>query len=130
MSRKSPVILLVEDEVLIRIFEADLLQDAGFEVIEAANADEALRELETRSDVQVLFTDIHMPGSLDGLELARCVHELWPGIELLIASGRSRLGPDEIPDSARFVSKPFEPSHLIRQLWELAERHHRGSAPL
>ena len=129
MSLKCPVILLVEDEVLIRIFEADLLQDAGFEVIEAANADEALRELENRPDVQVLFTDIHMPGTLGGLELACRVHERWPGIELLIASGRLRLGPDEIPDSARFLSKPFEPRHLIQQLWELAVRHHRGSAP-
>ena len=129
MSLKCPVILLVEDEVLIRIFEADLLQDAGFEVIEAANADEALRELENRPDVQVLFTDIHMPGTLGGLELACRVHERWPGIELLIASGRLRLGPDEIPDSARFLSKPFEPRHLIQQLWELADRHHRGSAP-
>ena len=124
MSRKRPVVLLVEDEVLIRLFGADLLTAAGFEVIEAASADEALGKLESRGDVQVLFTDVHMPGSLDGLELARCVHKRWPGIELLIASGRSRLDPDEIPDDGLFVSKPYEPSHVIQQLRELAQRHH------
>lgn len=122
--RKRPVVLLVEDEVPVRMFEADLLRDAGFEVLEAASADEALRKLETRGDIQVLFTDVHMPGSLDGLALARCVHERWPDVEMLIASGRSRLDPDEIPDDGLFVSKPYEPSHVIQQLRELAQRHH------
>ncbi len=122
-SHRSPVVLLVEDEPLVRMAAADDLQEAGFHVLEAANADVALAVLESCSDdVQVLFTDVHMPGSRDGLELARCVHERWPAIELLIASGRLRLGPDEIPDNARFVSKPFEPTHLVRQLWELATR--------
>jgi CheY-like chemotaxis protein len=83
-----------------------------------------LGKLESRGDVQVLFTDVHMPGSLDGLELARRVHKRWSGIELLIASGRSRLDPYEIPDDGLFVSKPYEPSHVIQQLRELAQRHH------
>ena len=74
MSRKRPVVLLVEDEALLRVFEADLLRDAGFEVFEAANADEALRELDTRGDVRVLFTNVHMPG----LDLLRESGELFP----------------------------------------------------
>jgi two-component system, response regulator PdtaR len=124
MPPRRPVVLLVEDEVLVRLFGADILEAAGFDVIEAANADEALRTLEARDDVQVLFTDIHMPGSLDGLELARCVHERWPDIELLIASGRSQVDPDEIPDNGRFVTKPYEPRRIVQQIWELTERHH------
>ena len=124
MPCKRSVVLLVEDEVLVRLFGADILKAAGFEVIEAANADEALQTLEARDDVQVLFTNVHMPGSLDGLALARCVHERWPDIELLIASGRSRVDPDEIPDNGRFVSKPYEPGRVVQQLRELTERHH------
>ena len=123
-SHERPVVLFVEDEMLVRLFGAEVLEAAGFEVIEAANADEALRELESRGDVQVLFTDIHMPGSLDGLQLARHVHVRWPGIKLLIASGRVRPDPEEIPDDGRFVPKPYEPKRLVQQIWELTERQH------
>ncbi len=124
MSLERPVVLFVEDELLVRLFGADMLEGAGFEVIEAANADEALRELESRGDVQVLFTDIHMPGSLDGLELARRVHTRWPAIKLLIASGRVRPDPEEIPDDGRFVPKPYEPKRLVQQIRELTQPHH------
>ncbi len=69
-------------------------------------------------------TDIHMPGSLDGLQLARHVHARWPGIKLLIASGRVRPDPEEIPDSGHFVAKPYEPKSLVQQLRELTQRQH------
>ena len=73
-----PVVLLVEDELLVRMTAADELEEAGFQVLEAANADVALTVLEARSDeVHVLFTDVHMPGSIDGMELAEQVHARW-----------------------------------------------------
>ncbi|MCD6070007.1 MAG: response regulator receiver protein, partial [Microvirga sp.] len=86
-SHRTPVILLVEDEPLVRMAAADDLQDAGFHVLEAANADVALAVLESCSDdVQVLFTDIDMPGSMNGLALAESVQQRWPHISLLISS--------------------------------------------
>src|SRR3954469_7202041 len=85
------VILLVEDEVLVRMVAADVLSDAGFTVLESTNAEEALRLLETRPDVQVLFTDVNMPGALDGLGLAQTVHERSPEVGILIGSGHTKL---------------------------------------
>lgn len=110
------VILLVEDEPMVRLVGADLLEDAGFEVVEAADGDEALSILETRPDVRVLFTDINMPGSLDGLELARVVHERWPQVQLLVTSGRFQLRSDDIPNNGQFVPKPYEPAAVVRKL--------------
>ena len=110
------VVLLVEDEPLVRMVGADLLEEAGFEVVEAANGDEALLVLEARPDVRVLFTDINMPGSLDGLELAQVVHERWPEVGLLVTSGRFNLRSDDIPNNGQFVAKPYEPAAVVRKL--------------
>ena len=114
-----PVVLLVEDEPLVRMFGADVLEEAGYEVVEAADGDEALQVLEARSDIHVLFTDVNMPGSLDGLDLARLVHERRPGIKLLIASGQVRLNDNEIPDSGRFLPKPYNPDDILREVRNL-----------
>jgi CheY-like chemotaxis protein len=114
-----PVVLLVEDEPLVRMLGIDVLEEAGFEVVEAANADEALSQLQARPDVQVLFTDIDMPGKLDGLDLARAVHEQRPEIGLLIASGKVRPSPGEIPDSGRFLPKPYELGAVVRIVREM-----------
>src|SRR5215203_2112901 len=99
MIEDPPVVLLVEDEPLVRMTAADELEEAGFQVLEAANADVALKVLEARSDeVQVLFTDVDMPGSMDGLALAEQVHSRWPHVLLLmlllISSGYARPHPD------------------------------------
>ena len=108
------VILLVEDEVLVRMVAADVLEDAGFTVLESTNAEEALRLLETSPDVQVLFmfTDVNMPGALDGLGLAQTVHERTPGVGILIGSGRVRPDPGELPPGTRFIAKPYASSAL------------------
>src|SRR5215203_6515414 len=106
------VILLVEDEVLVRMVAADVLEDAGFTVLESTNAEEALRLLETRPDVEVLFTDVNMPGALDGLDLAQTVHEQSPEVGILIGSGRIRPDPGELPPGTRFIAKPYAPSVL------------------
>ena len=112
-------VLLVEDEALVRMLGVDVLEEAGFEVIEAGNADEALRILEARSDVEVLFTDVDMPGSMDGLALARTVYARWPQVRVLIVSGKVRPGPTEVPPGGVFLGKPYEPAVLVRQLREL-----------
>ncbi|WP_457090111.1 response regulator [Microvirga sp. P5_D2] len=119
-SNDPPVVLLVEDELLVRMTAADELEEAGFQVLEAANADVALKVLEARSDeVQVLFTDVHMPGSMDGMELAEQVHARWPHVRLLIASGYARPKHHEIPDDGRFVPKPYHAATLVRHVHEL-----------
>jgi CheY-like chemotaxis protein len=102
-----PVVLVVEDEGLARMMAVDLLEDAGFEVAEAATADAALAILETDPTIDVLFTDIEMPGSMSGLDLADRVAERWPHIRLVVTSGRSRLTNQEMPDAGRFVPKPY-----------------------
>jgi two-component system, response regulator PdtaR len=80
-----PVVLLVEDELLVRMTAADTLEEAGFQVLKAADADIAIAVMEARSaEVQVLFTDVDMPGSMDGMELAEQVHARWPHVRLLI----------------------------------------------
>ncbi len=118
-SNDRPVVLLVEDEPLVRMFGADVLEEAGFEVLEAGDGDAALAVLEARPDVNVLFTDVKMPGSLDGLDLARLVHARRPDIKLLIASGHVRLGEGEIPDAGRFLAKPYGPDAIVREIRSL-----------
>ena len=105
MTSAKPLILVVEDEPLLRFNAADALEEAGFSVTEANNAETALELLEARRDVQMLFTDVHMPGSFDGMELARQVHRRWPHILLMITSGRERPRASEIPDDGRFLAK-------------------------
>jgi two-component system, response regulator PdtaR len=108
------VVLLAEDEALVRMFAADLLRDeAGFKVIEAVNADEALTVLEATSDVRALVTDVEMPGSLDGFTLARLVHKAWPHIGIVVVSARVGPGPGDMPLGARFVAKPYSTTALI-----------------
>ena len=101
---KNIVVLLVDDEPFIRLLATDSLEEAGFEVEEAANAEEALAVLRSRSDVGLLFTDINMPGDLDGLELAELVHKSWPKVKLLVTSGKGLRSP--VPDDGRFLGKP------------------------
>lgn len=114
------MVLVVEDEPLVRMTAADELEEAGFQVLEATNADEALKVLEARSDeVQVLFTDVHMPGSMDGMALAEQVSQRWPHVLLLISSGYARPHSDEIPDHGHFVPKPYIGATLVRHINEM-----------
>jgi CheY-like chemotaxis protein len=108
MTKTPPtVVLVVEDEALIRMFAAEVLEEeGGFKVLEAANADEALTILHVRHDVRVLCTDINMPGTMDGAALARLVDMKWPGIGLIVTSGRPAPGKGELPSKASFLMKP------------------------
>ncbi|TCU58180.1 response regulator receiver domain-containing protein [Novosphingobium sp. PhB57] len=112
-------VLLVEDEALIRVIGTDALEEAGYDVLEAGSADEALEILEAYNEVLVLFTDIRMPGSLNGLELARIVHERWPKMKLLLTSGDTWPSENEIPDDGRFLPKPYRVETLRREIDEM-----------
>jgi len=97
-----------------------MIEDAGFEVLEAADADEAMLILESRSDVRIVFTDIHMPGSMDGLRLAHAVRDRWPPIKLIVTSGQMMVADSELPTGGRFFSKPYQPSEISQVLKEMA----------
>ena len=112
----EPLILVVEDEALIRSCAADILEQHGDEVVEAATAADALEMLEARPEVRVLFTDINMPGKLDGMDLARLVHEHWPNIRLVITSGGREPTKAEIPDDGRFIAKPYRPKQVTDEI--------------
>jgi CheY-like chemotaxis protein len=98
---------------------ADVIGADGFEVIEAANADEAIEVLEARSDITVVFTDIQMPGSMDGLKLARAVRGRWPPIKIVATSGRVNVGELDLPEGGRFLPKPYSPAQVTGVLREL-----------
>jgi CheY-like chemotaxis protein len=109
-SAASPrlVVLVVDDEPILRINAADLLEDAGFETMEACDAAAALIQIERHPEISVLFTDINMPGPFDGLELARRVHRQRPDIRLIVTSGRGRPDDRDLPEGGCFVSKPYD----------------------
>jgi two-component system, response regulator PdtaR len=113
------VILIVEDEFLIREDAAETVWKAGFEVIKAANADEAIAILEARADIHVVFTDIQMPGSMDGIKLARFVRNRWPPIKILATSGFVRVGPDDLPPGSVFLAKPYSAPEVVATLRKL-----------
>jgi two-component sensor histidine kinase/CheY-like chemotaxis protein len=112
-------VLVVEDEMLLRMRAVDIVEDAGFTPIEAANADEALAILESRSDVDLLFTDIQMPGSMDGLKLAHAVHGRWPSIRIILVSGKLTPTDSERPTDSRFFGKPLEVNQMIAEIQEM-----------
>lgn len=110
MSEAPRLILLVEDEPLVRWIALEALEEEGYEVVEAANADEALAVLQSRRDVGVLFTDVNMPGAMDGLDLAEMVHARWPGVRLVVTSGRGL--NQAVPDDGVFLQKPYSITEL------------------
>lgn len=111
-SRRKAVILIVEDEQLIRMHAADMVRDLGFEVLEAADADQAIALLETDPDIAAVFSDVQMPGSMDGLALLAAIRDRWPPVALLLTSGHIRPPASALPSGARFVSKPYAPYQL------------------
>ena len=116
---RRPVVLIVEDEFLLRMNAAEMIGDAGFNVVEAGNADEAITILEARPDIRVVFTDIQMPGSMDGLKLARFVRRRWPPIKIVATSGFVNVGTDDLPEGSRFLPKPYRADQIVAALREL-----------
>ena len=121
-------ILIVEDEAFVRLLAAGMLADAGFRVIEAADSDEALEFLEADSNVQLLLTDINLPGTLDGLALARQVHHRWPRIGIIVVSGQALPRPHELPAGSHFHRKPYDVAAVVRHARELTTA--QGGPPL
>ena len=116
---KKPVVLLVEDESLLRMDAVEMIRSAGFDVVEAENADDAIEILEVRRDITVVFTDIQMPGSMDGLKLARAVRGRWPPIKIVATSGHVDVKETDLPDGGRFLPKPYSPHEITGVLREL-----------
>ncbi|GJD46044.1 Response regulator receiver protein CpdR [Methylobacterium cerastii] len=113
-------ILVVEDDDLVRLYAVEMLEDAGFAVVEARQADEAWFILHERSDIGAVFTDVDMPGTMCGVKLAERVSEAWPDIRLVLTSGRHRLADEEVPDHGLFVPKPYKASQVVEALEQAA----------
>jgi CheY-like chemotaxis protein len=105
-------VLVVEDEPIIRLGAVAIVEDAGFVALEAADAAEAIRILETRDDIRLIFTDVDMPGTMDGLKLANYVRNRWPPIKIIVASGKAIVDEGSLPSGAELFAKPYE-QHLI-----------------
>ena len=114
-----PNVLVVEDDFLIRANAVDIIEEAGLRVDAASSADEAIRVLEERRNVGVVFTDVHMPGSLNGLDLARLVEHRWPGTGVIVTSGRAM--KMDIPGRAIFLAKPYSSSELVGKMLAMLE---------
>jgi len=116
------VVLVVEDEPIVRLDTAETLQQRGLTVVEAATAADALKILETRPEVRLVFTDMGIPGRIKGMDLARLVHQYWPHILLVITSGGERPDEGEIPDAGRFIAKPYSPEQVAGEIDELLRK--------
>lgn len=114
-----PVVLIVEDEFLIRMDAVSMIRAAGFEAIEAANADEAIEILEARRDITVVFTDVQMPGSMDGLKLAAAVRGRWPPIKIIATSAQMIVQEQDLPAGGRFLPKPYTPLQIAGTLHDV-----------
>jgi two-component system, response regulator PdtaR len=112
------LILVVDDDVLERMGASYMFSDAGYEVLEAGSADAALRFFETNAAIKLLFTDVSMPGAINGADLARQVAERWPRVGIIMTSGRPF--PGNLPGKVRFHAKPYEPTDVLRDAKEVA----------
>jgi CheY-like chemotaxis protein len=114
------LVLVVEDEALVRMGIVDHLMEEGFDVLEAGNADEAIGLLDSHANIRVLLTDIDMPGSMDGLKLAAAVRDRWPPVRIVVTSGHRSVQPTDLPSEARFFAKPYDPDEIAAALRSLA----------
>jgi CheY-like chemotaxis protein len=117
--RPSAAVLIVEDEPLIRMGAVTLIEDAGFEVYEAGSADAAIALLERHEEISLIFTDVNMPGSMDGLKLAHYVRGRWPPVKIIVTSGHIKLTDERLPAGALFLPKPYDPAQIIHKVREL-----------
>lgn len=113
-------VLVVEDDALVRAEAVDLCEEAGFTTYEAKNADQAIQMLERHSDIRVLFTDVEMPGTMDGLKLARAVRDRWPPVTIMVTSGRVKVTKEDMPENGLFFAKPYPPRGIIKALNDIA----------
>jgi CheY-like chemotaxis protein len=119
MADRRIAVLVVEDEALVRMGIVDELEDAGFEVHEASNAVEAIALLAANSRIELMFTDVDMPGGDNGLKLAAAVRDRWPPIKIIVTSGLRNVDIDSLPIESRFMPKPYNPDTVIRSIREM-----------
>lgn len=112
VGKVRPVVLVVEDEAMIRMGATALVEDLGYEFYEASNADDAIELLEQNPQITIVFTDIQMAGSMDGLELAAYARKRWPPLKFIIVSGNHVANSAEMPEGAQFFSKPYSASAI------------------
>ncbi|MEO6396062.1 MAG: response regulator [Devosia sp.] len=117
----SGVVLVVEDDVLIRLGIVDELRDFGFTVFAAGDADAAIVLLETHSSINLLFTDIEMPGSMDGLGLAAAVCKRWPEVRIIVTSGQFTIFDRDLPEGRRFFPKPYLGTEIAAALGDMRQ---------
>ena len=108
MKNGKAVVLVVEDTAIIRLSAVDLVLEAGYEALEASDADEAIRILESRSDIDLVFTDVQMPGTMDGVKLSHYIRDRWPPVKLIVASGAAIVEESALPGGSRFIAKPYD----------------------
>jgi two-component system, response regulator PdtaR len=113
-------VLVVEDEPLLRMDACDFIEQAGFKVFEARGADDAIRMLELHSEIRIVFTDINIPGSMDGLKLAHYIRKRWPPVQLIVTSGRMQPSAEEMPIGSVFLGKPYRQDLIRGQLRAMA----------
>ena len=116
----APTILVVEDEALIRMFATDIAEEAGYRVIEAVDGDDAMLKLEANPDIGIVFTDIHMPGDLDGLAMSQQAKTRWPTLRFLIVSGHRLPSEIDLPPDSCFIPKPYGVGEIAAALAELS----------
>lgn len=121
-SKNLPAVLVVEDEPLIRMEAVDMIEDAGFKVYEAGSSDVAIELMEKHDDIGILFTDIDMPGSMDGLKLAAYVKDRWPPVAIVIASGKVDFSVMKVPEGSTFFPKPYPTDKIIKALGDIAQK--------
>lgn len=119
MPDSKAVILVVEDQAIIRMGAVALVMDAGYEALEAENADEAIRILEARTDIKLVFTDVDMPGTMDGIKLTHFIRKRWPPVKLLVASGMLIVKESEFPEGAKFFPKPYSERTIVEAITSL-----------
>jgi CheY-like chemotaxis protein len=116
MNNGKAVVLVVEDDTIIRMDAVDLVRAAGYEALEACNADEAIRILEARDDIDLVFTDVQMPGTMDGIKLCHYIRERWPPVKLLVASGVAIHEESSLPEGSRFFPKPYSDPSITQAM--------------
>jgi CheY-like chemotaxis protein len=119
MPDTKAVILVVEDQAIIRMGAVALVVEAGYDALEAEDADEAIRILEARTDIRLVFTDVDMPGTMDGMKLTHYIRKRWPPVKLLVASGMMILKESEFPEGAKFFPKPYSEQKIVEAITAL-----------
>src|ERR1700729_1465979 len=117
--RPSVAVLIVEDEPLIRMGTVYLIEDAGFEVYEAGSADAAIALLELHREIRLIFSDVDMPGSMDGLKLAHYVRGRWPPVKIIVTSGHVKVTEESLPSGALFIPKPYDSAVITDKIREI-----------